>query len=544
MSAPSNSAELRPGERDDFLQRAARSVAEVQPSIDNIGDAMVFLEVLGYTDKVAIQHGFEDLFDMAKHVYAFTDYYAGTRPVAPLLQVPSSKRRATEALSLAFPWIGSWSMLIVFGVSLWLSGTLSPEVTTAFLFGVLLGLMVAQGHFHAFNRLFAFYYGQSNISEARRVLRRNYGFLTVSLAVILGLVSAVGLSAGIPSQLILITIFGATTLSFHLASYIMIYTLKKVRVIFLSYAAAFNTLVVSYSLAANLIPDVTERYLTSLGLGLVALSVAPLWYHYRLFTSGSLDKVKLEVPSFYRPVFTSKRTIASRFSIQLWENIPYLLFGTLYLSMLFGDRILSWLYNPKLTAGNIILPFLFNTPYHLGADLALLVLLPTMMIQYNLMSSIYEELHNLSVNCRVTETDKIDRFLRLRYFKLVQDSFLSTLISATVIVFAGPTIIALFGGSQVSAFILDVAVIANIFMSIFTANTLFLIFANRVKWLVIISGAGAFSLWVVGAALASYGFQNIVFAYLTSSILVATLSLICIRSVIGKTSSIHFSKYV
>ena len=66
--------------------------------------------------------------------------------------------------------------------------------------------------------------------------------------------------------------------------------------------------------------------------------------------------------------------------------------------------------------------------------------------------------------------------------------------------------------------VLQIASIANVFMSLFTANSLFLMFTNKIKSLAIIVMTSASIVLTMGVLLAGSGFENLVFAYLQSSI--------------------------
>ena len=159
-----------------FASKTARSIAEMQQSVNNMADVLVFLEVLGYDDRTAKKNGFDNLQELAKYVYNFVDAYDEQRPDASssAMEVPSTKRRLAESLSMIFPWLGSLVLLFVTGVSLWMAWGLPADVTTAFLAGVFLGLVVTEGLLQNYNRLFSFYYSQTNIGEVKRSIKRSY----------------------------------------------------------------------------------------------------------------------------------------------------------------------------------------------------------------------------------------------------------------------------------------------------------------------------------------------------------------------------------
>jgi hypothetical protein len=313
---------------------------------------------------------------------------------------------------------------------------------------------------------------------------------------------------------------------------------------FLSYAFAFAALLSVFFLLPNLIPDTTIRYLVALVAAVGVLSIAPIYYNYRIFSTTSHSSEKVLRSQSLNPVLMYDNTIKSRFGVQLWETMHYYLYGTLFFAILFGDRVFSWIFNPIHTANGIALPMVFNAAYHIGADPALLVLLPATIIQYVIMAPIFFQLSK-ETSLKVTEASKIDDFLRQRYKLLVTLSIIaSTLVAAILIAFA-PAIVSRLGGAEISVNIMRIAAVSNIFISLFAANGIFILFMNRVKSLAIIAIVGILILGVAGVLLGSqYGFQNIVFAYFATAATIAILSSISVRKILKLGGSLFFSKYV
>ena len=532
-----------------FLQKTARSVVEIQPNIDTVADIVVFLEVLGYTDKTAADNGFTDLFDLSRRLYDFIDFYVDPKKSRVVSQsssltAPTIRRRLSEALVMSFPWLGALAVLYVFGVSLWLAWGLPLSTVTALISGVFLGILLTEGPANSFNRLFVFYYDQSNFSEAKRILKRSYYILGIILFGVTAGLYSFGLLSNIPNQLVLFSIVASATISTHRISYIPVYGLKKLRQMFLSYAFAFAALLSVFFLLPNLIPDTTTRYLVALVAAVGVLSIAPIYYNYRIFSTTSHSSEKVLRSQSLNPVLMYDNTIKSRFGVQLWETMHYYLYGTLFFAILFGDRVLSWIFNPIHTASGIALPMVFNAAYHIGADPALLVLLPATIIQYVIMAPIFFQLAK-ETSLKVTEATRIDDFLRQRYKLLVTLSLIaSTLVAAILIAFA-PTIVSRLGGAEISVNIMRIAAVSNILISLFAANGIFILFMNRVKSLVIIAIVGISILGVAGVLLGSqFGFQNIVFAYFATAATIAILSSISVRKILKLGGSLFFSKYV
>ena len=116
---------------------SARSIIEVQKRVDSVPDVLLLLEMLDYDDDIAKQNGYKDLYSLAVHIYTFIDTYydynINTRDEhvnSLLAPIPSLKKRIPEAFVIMFTWIGSLSLLLIIGTTLWIAGFRSPEITT------------------------------------------------------------------------------------------------------------------------------------------------------------------------------------------------------------------------------------------------------------------------------------------------------------------------------------------------------------------------------------------------------------------------------
>ena len=533
-----------------FLEKTARSIVEIQPSLDSVPEIVVFLEVLGYNNKTANENGFSDLYQVAGRLHDILDRYVdGNR--ARLMQersmavpIPSVGRRFAQGLGLTFPWMGSLAVLYFFGVSLWLVWGLPLSIVTSLIVGVFFGLMLSEGPMQLFQRLVVFYYNQYNLSEVRRALKRSY-YLSAALAAgILGSVYLVSILAHIPMQLAILTMIAGSTIFAHRASYIVVYALRKFTQIVISYAAALFSLVATFLFTYNIIPLTLNRYLFSLGIAIIVLSVVPVYYTYRVFTGKSAYTLHDSKSNPLNTIVVNSKTIMSNFSVQLWEGLPYYLFGMLFFAMLFGDRILSWVYNPIRSANGILLPMIFDPVYHLGADVALLVIFPAAVIQYAIMTPLAEQLWNLTTLTSISDAGKVDQFVRHRYQVLLLSSVLAAAAVACGLLVFGPAIESFLGGSLISLFVLRVAAVANVMITIFMANSLLLIFLNKIRALVGVALVGVATLGVGGLILARFGLEEIVLVYLFSAVETMALSTILIAIVLEKPASRFFSRYM
>jgi hypothetical protein len=532
-----------------FLQKTARSIAEIQSNLDTIPDVVVFLEILGYNNKSATDHGFANLYDFARHVYEFVDLYSDREETRIMnedslrLPIPRFGTRIVQGLTLTFPWIGSLVVLFVFGVSLWLAWGMPIAVITSLIVGVFLGLLASDGPMQMFQRLFIFHYGQGNIPEARRALSRSY-LLVLALA---GVVSSILFIAGrlesIPFEYTELAVIAAVSILIHRVSYVVVYALKKFGALVLSYTAGFTVLVAFYYLAYNLVPLTLNRYLDALGLAFATLCVLPIYYAARVYTSKYPILAGSDWRQSFNPMIVNSKTIRSRFEVQFWENLPLYAFGTLFFATLFGDRVLSWYFNPSHVANGIVLPLVFNAVYHIGADVALIVVFPAAVLQYAMMTSISEELSNLQMTISVGEGKQIDRFIKNRYWSVFLVTVAASAAVAFVLLFFGPRIIASIGGTTPSVEILRIAALSNIGVAIFMANSIFLIFVGKTKQLVAIAGAGLFVLAFAGVFFGRIAFEDIVIAYGMAAIVTASCSTIAAVDALEKAGSLYFSRY-
>jgi hypothetical protein len=531
-----------------FATKTARSIAEIQQSVNNMADVLVFLEVLGYDDRTAKNHGFDNLQELARYVYDFVDVYDEDRRdlSSSAVDVPNTKKRLAESLSLVFPWLGSLVLLFVTGVSLWMAWGLPADVTTAFLAGVFLGLVVTEGLLQNYNRLFSFYYSQTNIGEVKRSIKRSYALAGVMLSGTVAVLYGVAALANVPPELATIAAVSMVTISLHRVSYVIMYALKKLAHIGISYAVAFATLVGVFFLAPDTIPDMTVRYFAALGSAFAVLSCFAIYHHYKIMGQSSTSIVAKNAPHFYSPLTVNDNTITSRFGVQLWECLPYFMYGTFYFVLLFADRAVAWFFNTTtVTAANgTILLLSFNPVYHIGADLALLIILPVAIIQYVITSPIYALVHNRAIMLKVSESKKIDWFLQYSYRKLMGASIAVSVAGAVALNLIAPTVIGELGGSETSLRILAFASAGAVFLSMFAANGVFMIFLGKAKALAQMAFAAALIVVVLGVFLAQYGFENAVIAYLAATTFAALASTIAMRVAIRKACSLLFARYI
>ena len=537
-----------PVDTERYVESAARSVTELQSNVNNLADVMVFLEVLGYTDEEARKNGLGGLRDLAEKAFARIDYYEGPHEDGGgadvhLVEVPSAKKRLIESLSLATPWLGALALLYVFGVSLWLAWGLPLGPVTGLMVGVFLGLLISEGPIQAFTRIFMFYHAQGNASECARALKRSY----LAIGLLLGASTAVLVGSayflGIPWEFAALALAGATTISIHRIGFLPIYALKKTKQVLLSYGIALPLLVAVFELTPGLFPDSVVRYLVALCSSLAVLSIFAWYNSKKALDIRPVSVLGEDAPSFYRPIFVNADTIASKFGVQFWETLPYYLSATFFFAMVFGDRVLSWIGNPVKFVDGIYLPMVFNPVYHSGADFALAVLFPVAVVQYVMLSSVHEELHNLCLHLSVTRTAEVDRFIRKRHRTSLAATLAAAGAAAVFVLAVAPGLIVRLGGTEESVTILYVATAADLMLSVFVANSSFLALLNAAKAQAVVTMAGAAVVGTFGVLILPLGFGYLVYAYLAACALVAVSSTVYLRSLMLSPASRFFAKF-
>lgn len=530
-----------------FAQKAARSVIEIQPNINNTSDIAVLLECLGYRIETLVQYGFADYHALANYVCNFIDVYEIREKSAEFyiktfsMEIPKISKRIEESIGLLFPWLGSIALLFLTGVSLWMAVGFPIKTTTAFVTGAFLGIIITAGALQVFDRLFLFYHDQSNVCEMKRLVKRSYCMLGIVLLIATGVISVIGYMEKISLHLLSLTIISMVTVSVHRASYMIIYALKKILTLIIAYSLAFGVLLSTYYFGQHLITSGITRYFAGLVFAFIVLSIFSIHQHYKLVKRSAEI---IHEPHFYHPVSITKETIRSRFSIQLWEAIPYSLYGTLYFVTMFSDRILSWMYNPVVLKGNFGLPMAFNATYHIGADTALLVLLPASIIQYIMMEPIHIKINNISIRTPVSQQNSVNAFIQSMHRKLIIVSMTVSIVTAGVLNLVAPPMMIHAGITQTSIQIFQIASIANVFMCLFTVNGLFMAWLNKIKFLVIIVMISSTIVITYGVLSDHAILQNLTLGYLVASVFAAMASLIYTNKIIKRAASIIFAKSI
>lgn len=314
------------------------------------------LESRGVRDVDAQQrYGDADVFALADRVYAGcrTRLVALGDPVVPVAarsDVRAVLRRYGRGLVSGLPMlVQTFSVLLLAFVLYALLGY-DEERASVVALATLSSLVVTGGFVQVIGRLAVYYTEQGSFRLAQEVSWRlvRYGVVAAT-AVGLLLVALNAVTGWFPAGLVLdaLVYYALLTVLWLLLAVLYATRLR------LSIVVVFLGTAVVAALADRLVPSTPELAHWS---GLLAADLgAAVWARRSLRRRAAQERADGVVRRLPRKV------------IHAYGVAPYFLYGLLYFSFLFLDRLLAW------TVGGHPLPFWFDAGYEVGLDLALIV---------------------------------------------------------------------------------------------------------------------------------------------------------------------------
>ena len=307
-----------------FAQKVARSITEIQQRVDSVADILLFLELQAYDDSVAKENGYESLYDLAKHVYPFIDMYSNKNArskeeylASQFSKVQSLMRRIPTALVLMFSWVGSFLLLLVIGVALWLVGFTSPDVRTMIMFSSFLGLTVIQGSWNAFNVLFSLHYSQGNIDELKRLLTKTYTINGIIIGVTVTALIIFCILMKLPESTVVISAFMCMAIALHQTSIMIMYALNKLTQLVIAYAIGLLAVFLMFQILGDLIPNYVLRYAIALVISFGIPSAFTIYNHYKLL--GSKHNKKSLGAKGISTIYSAPTSSTCHSKVKIWN---------------------------------------------------------------------------------------------------------------------------------------------------------------------------------------------------------------------------------
>ena len=322
-------------------------------------EVAALLESLGYNDRSAKEWGFPNIFSLAEHLFArlqqnpTPDGKAGQngRRLSLWAETRCAMRKFSLSLAYAIPWVVMLTLECLRPDAL----QVSPEIGGALSLSLIVSLITAGGFVQMISRSGNFYYGLKEPIVAHR---------TCMLLLNIGLTGSLFLA-------LLGMMFGSY---FHLfaGNYLVLAAINYVALSLLWMFCAVLSVqgigwCIPFIFALSIVISLLIKSLADSGT-IILLMLCPL-----MAVLCALACVLVGSYHAERKYAGSKDSARPRFVVMFISLVPFYVYGTVYFSFLFADR---------LTAGSAVpwvsgLSFGIDATYKKGTDLVLLAFLIT-----------------------------------------------------------------------------------------------------------------------------------------------------------------------
>ncbi|MDF2606144.1 MAG: hypothetical protein K0S34_334 [Bacillales bacterium] len=402
---------------DKFTQ-LLNEILERQLQPQDQYEIAALLESMGWNDvRAAKEFSVEDIFDLSEKLWDAIQTKISYNPFAKveklrgLSLVIEMIRSFLRGLIFAFPMAVSVAAMLNLKFSLWSYQYLSLEQATSIAIGTILSFIVVGGFTQAIARRGFFYIIQGYYYLARK---------TTILFILIGFGACLVIS-------VLIILFN---LIFNMFSLNMI-------LLIVLYFFFLTSIWLSVTVMYILKKEITFTGLIIFGIFLVyvlfkVLNVNIIMSQLISLLVVSIFSILLVLYFFISAEKKRERSIAlklPRFSITLYSVWPYFLYGFLYFSFLFIDRVNAWSKNEEF------MPYIiwFRGQYELGLDFALLTLIIPMGVSEVIVSKLMLDIESSQKSYLAVESDKLYKQFMRTYKRMFFFIFISTCISSYTI---------------------------------------------------------------------------------------------------------------
>jgi len=430
-------------------------------------------------------------------------------------------RQFLRGVIFAVPMAISVLSMLTLKYSLWSYENLSVELATSIAIGTILSFVTVGGFTQAIARRGYFYIMQGYYNMARRIT-----FHFIRLGFLICLIISVGI--------------------FLLNGVIKVFPFDMLIIIIL-YFFFLNTIWLSVTVMYILKKELLFTGLIILGIGIVYLLFGILDIHIIVSQLIALSVVSIISMAWVIFLFNqaekkSEKGISPqlpKMSVTLFSTMPYFIYGTLYFSFLFVDRIIAWSRNTDF------MPYLiwFRGEYELGLDFALLVLIIPMGISEVILTKMMMDIQTSQKSYWGDKIKEMNRHYLRIYYRHIFHMFIIAAASAVLLYWGMHVFFETFPSLSAKSLFINnethlvfiVAIIAYAFVAVGLMNavTLFSLsqpdFVTRAIWIAFLVNIGLgflLSRWVE--------YHYAVFGLLIGSIVLVVLSTIQVRRVFRK----------
>jgi hypothetical protein len=493
------------------------------------------LEVMGLRDSDArTDYGARDLFDLAARIhldyqngrYRWTAEGEDPRDVAPVRRF---LKNYFVGLTFSLPMALQAVTMLVWGYGVWGAIEMDLRTGSAIALGFIASYIVTGGFMQTIVRRGLFYLYQEEPDLARWTALRSWSMsVRVVLALLVPALLLNALFSLMPWPIVWTAAAYYVALSILWLNWALLYLVRKTYLFLLTTAVALAVVL----LAAK------GFQATPIAANAIGLLVADT-------LSFALALWNLNRVSARRPVVNPPRL-----TILVYSTSRFFLYGLLYNTFLFADRIIAW---TSATGREDFPPYGFwlNVRYELGMDLALIVVMLLSGIVEHATQRFSEELVPREKLVKSLETggflDAARREHRTRFVTLAGASLVAVAIAVVVALLLRqmpslPIHQALLTSTTTNVFI--VATISYVIFMFALQNILMLLTLSRVELVVRAVGIALAANVAVGFVCSrAIHYSTAVFGLLTGAIALAFLTSRAMRAVLGELDYHYYAAY-
>lgn len=518
----------RLSEQYEQLAQLLRDIQKHRVQPEDRYEIAALLESMGWNDdRAAGTFGVDTVFELAGQLWDMSRSNIMLTPFSRvkkiglwagiLLVVTSFLRGAIFALPMA---VSIFSMTTL-RFSLWSYENLTTEIATSIALGTILSFITVGGFTQAIARRGFFYIIQGYYGMARKVTFYFIGLGSIAFLFISVLIFVVNTFANLfPMQMILMLILYYFFLNTIWLSVTVMYILKKELVF--TFLIVVGIAIVYFLFVVMNVNIIVSQIISLFLVSWMALALAV--YFFKKAEQREDKGIEAKLP---------------KMSVTIFNTLPYFVYGVLYFTFLFVDRIIAW------SADNAFLPYFiwFRGDYELGLDFSLLVLIIPMglieVVLYKLMSNI-----QLSQQQYLgQDIQKMNGKYIWDYFIRVMFIFLVALVSAVAIYYflpfglnaLNPNMGAIIYHNKITHFVFIVSLIAYTLVAVALMNAVTLFSLSQPKQVIKAIVPSLMVNLILGFVLSRwFGYEYAVIGLLIGSMVFVVLSSWQVYSVLRK----------
>jgi len=498
-------------------------------------EAAALLESMGWNDRrVQQEFGMSDVFELAEEIWqtaqrkiSYTTFSKAEKQ-GTIETLKELSRSFLRGVIFALPMAISVISMLTLKFSLWSFYNLEVEIATSIAIGTILSFMTVGGFTQAIARR-GFYY----IIQEHFYLARKTTFIFIGIGFALALILSV---------VILVTDLVFTLFPFRMLFYVIAY----------------------YILLNSIWLSVTAMYILRRELaftGLIMLGIALVFVLYRVLGLDIIFSqiLSISIVSILSAIMLyhffrvrereSKRSAARqlpRMSIMLYSTIHYFIYGFLYFTFLYIDRVMAW------STNDVYMPYViwFRGEYELGLDFALLMLILPMGFCEVSVTWFMRDLEARQKMYSGRDVDAMNRKYLMVYFRTQLIHIANAVLSGCLMYWLSFYIDRKYQAagndsllaSDVTVFVLVWGIVGYVILSVFLMNAVIMFALSQPKKMNHALLMGLVVNFIVGFLLSRWiDYHYAVFGLIAGSLVAAVLSTIQIVRVIRKLDYYLFS---